>query len=62
MLIAFIAASIVLGIFFSIVWTSNTMSNVLIKMTFIAYTMWAVVMLVFASGVAITFDNGMRLL
>lgn len=62
MLIAFLIVSLIIGMFFSIIWNTTTAANVLVKMAFIAYTVWAAFMLLATTGATVTFANGMRLL
>jgi hypothetical protein len=45
MLVAFIAFSFLMGLFFFIIWTSSTMLNVLIKTALGVYTLIAAAML-----------------
>lgn len=45
MIIAFIAASIVLGMFFAYIWSSSGALNTLVKMLCTIYTLWAILMM-----------------
>jgi hypothetical protein len=61
MLIAFIVVSMLLGLFLSIVWNSTNLLNVVMKMVFWAYTLWAFLMLL--AHLAPLINNGtLRLL
>lgn len=48
LMIWFIIASILIGLFLSYIWSSNGATNTLIKTAFTAYTLWAVIMLLVA--------------
>lgn len=61
MLIAFIVVSTLVGLFLSIIWNSTNLLNLIVKMIFSSYTLWAAVMLL--AQLAPMINNGtMRLL
>lgn len=45
MLIVFIIVSVLAGMFMAYIWSSSGLANVILKMLFSAYTIWAVLML-----------------
>lgn len=61
MLIGFIAVSFLVGLFITIIWSTNGMANVLIKMIFAIYTLVAAAMLLGVLVPIVAATPGMRL-
>jgi len=60
MLIAFLVASLCIGLFMSYIWSSNGFANTAIKMGFSVYTLWTAALLLGVLAPMVTSSN-MRL-
>lgn len=61
MIIVFIAASFIIGLFFSIIWSTSTLTNAVIKMFWILYTLTALLIL-FNLIPSLTLESGIRVI